>query len=69
MAESERRAYTIPEVAKLIGCGVSLVRKHIDDNNLSVKYLSGQKPIVLSGEIDRFLAALPSERHDSWRTT
>lgn len=65
MAETERRAYTIPEVAKLIGCGISLVRKHIDDNNLSVKYLSAQKPVVLSTEIDRFLAARPSEKPTS----
>lgn len=58
---SEKKAYSIPEVATAVGLSVTSVREAIDKGDLKVKY-PNRKPIVLSADVDSWLASLSDEK-------
>lgn len=57
---SEKLAYPLPEAAEIAGTSLSVLRRQIAANNLSVKYV-GSKPVVLAEELKAWLQALPDQ--------
>lgn len=52
-------AYPLPEAAEMAGISLSVLRRKIDNNDISVKYI-GSKPVVLASELESWLNSLPS---------
>ena len=57
---SEKYAHPLPEAAEMAGTSLSVLRRQIAANNLSVKYI-GSKPVILADELKAWLQALPDE--------
>lgn len=57
---SDKLAYTLPEAADMAGTSVSVLRRKIANNDLTVRYI-GHKPVVLASELEAWLEALPTE--------
>lgn len=55
----ERLAYDAKEVATLIGCSVTTVFKMIREEKLRAKKMGG-RTLILRGDLETFLANLPS---------
>jgi len=53
-------AYSIPEAAEMASTSVSVLRRKIAANDLSVRYI-GSKPVILAEELKAWLEALPAE--------
>ena len=51
-------AYPLPEAAEVAGTSLSVLRRQIAANNLTVKYI-GTKPVILAAELQSWLEALP----------
>ncbi|GAP53831.1 hypothetical protein AHiyo6_03960 [Arthrobacter sp. Hiyo6] len=51
-------AYSIPEAAEMASTSVSVLRRKIASNDLSVRYI-GTKPVILAEELKAWLEALP----------
>lgn len=57
---SDKLAYSIPEAAEIASTSVSVLRRKIAANDLTVKYI-GAKPVVLAEELKAWLEALPDQ--------
>jgi len=57
---SDKLAYPLPEAAEMAGTSLSVLRRQITANNLSVRYI-GSKPVILAEELKAWLAALPDQ--------
>ena len=55
-----KRAYTIQEAAAAYGVSTDVLRAHIKNDNLTVKYPSS-KPVIDADELDAWFQALPSQ--------
>ena len=55
-----RLAYPLPEAAEMAGISLSVLRKKISNNDLTVRYVDS-KPVVLASELESWLNALPTE--------
>ena len=53
-------AYSIPEAAEVASTSVSVLRRKIAANDITVRYI-GTKPVILADELQAWLSALPSE--------
>lgn len=57
---TERLAYSVPELAKLMGLSDEQIYRHIARGDLTPKF-SGRKRIIPVAEAQRFIAELPDE--------
>jgi len=55
---SGKLAYSIPEAADVASTSVSVLRRKIANNDLTVRYI-GTKPVILADELKAWLEALP----------
>lgn len=55
-----RLAYTVPEVAAMVGVSDQQIYNHIKRGDLSPKY-SGRKALITAAEAQRFVDELPDE--------
>lgn len=53
-------AHSIAEAADALGIGTSKLRDKIRKNEIAVKYIDS-KPVILTTELEAYLASLPSE--------
>jgi len=53
-------AYSIPEAAEVASTSVSVLRRKIAANDITVRYI-GSKPVILAEELNAWLTALPTE--------
>lgn len=53
-------AYSIAEAADAASISVSILRRKISANEISVRYV-GTKPVILAEELSAWLNALPAE--------
>ena len=51
-------AYSIPEAAEIASTSVSVLRRKIAANDITVRYI-GTKPVILADELKAWLEALP----------
>jgi Helix-turn-helix domain len=57
---SARLAYTVPEVGELLGgASETAVRHLIDRHALPARRLGQRRVVVLAGDLEEYLAALP----------
>jgi excisionase family DNA binding protein len=59
--ERDKKAYTIPEAAKVTSVGESTLKDAIDRGDLPKRYPSS-RPIILESDLDKWLESLPTER-------
>lgn len=57
---TQKLAYSIPEAAKVASASVSVLRRKIATNDITVRYI-GSKPVILADELKAWLESLPSE--------
>lgn len=58
MTKTERLAYDVKEVARLIGCSVTTVFKLIRETRLPAKKMGG-RTLILVDDLAKFLKGLP----------
>ena len=56
----ERLAYSIPEAAEVASTSVSVLRRKIAANDITVRYI-GSKPVILADELKAWLESLATE--------
>lgn len=61
MTEQERRAYTMQEVADMVGTSLDTIKKAASKGELEVRY-PHRRPLITSKAIDEWLESLPTER-------
>jgi len=54
-------AFTLQEAAEMAATSVPVLRRKIDKNEISVRYINS-KPVILATELESWLASLPSEK-------
>jgi hypothetical protein len=57
---NSKLAYSIPEAAEIASTSVSVLRRNIAANDITVRYI-GTKPVILADELKAWLNALPTE--------
>jgi len=58
---SAKLAYSLQEAAEIASTSVPVLRRKIDNNDITVRYI-GRKPVILATELESWLASLPSEK-------
>ena len=53
-------AYSIPEAAEVASTSVSVLRRKIAANDITVRYI-GSKPVILADELKAWLESLTTE--------
>ena len=55
-----KRAFSFEEAAEATGYSIDTIRRAVRNNELTARY-ANTKPVILAGELDEWLAALPTE--------
>lgn len=58
---TQKLAYSIPDAAKQLGIGVSMLRQMITKSEIVARYI-GSKPVIAHEDLEAFLASRPTER-------
>jgi hypothetical protein len=64
--EDAKKAYTIPEAAKVASVGESTLKAATDRGDLPKRYPSS-RPVILASDLDKWLESLPTESPKSSR--
>jgi hypothetical protein len=55
-----KRAFSFEEAAEATGYSIDTIRRAVRNSELTARY-ANTKPVILAGELDEWLAALPTE--------
>ena len=55
-----KRAFSFEEAAEATGYSIDTIRRAVRNTELTARY-ANTKPVILAGELDEWLAALPTE--------